>query len=344
MSNTNKVRKGKWLVPATALVLGALVFGGNDIEASAAEYTPETWVVRSPEEITIVDRSNYLIIWGDTLWAISEASGVSVNALVQINNIANRDLIYAGNTLIIDGQVITVTEQNGKKSSFVVEGDNVKKTETHAVADQTVAPKEQVAAKPVVKEDESVEVVEEDEGGNFTIIDVTEEAKDAVTDTDENVVEDEVIVDEDEAVEEDEGGNFLPAVPVTPEVEEEVDVPVEEEVEVDVPVEEEVTEPELEENEPIEGTISVELQMSQVIDYVLSTVDDRLVVSTYGEIVADPDANLQFFGSTGEYGNFDDIDELYASTQVVSAYLTSLGIEHYVDNGSNFSNVMVTVK
>ena len=43
--------------------------------------------------------SHYTIKWGDTLSAISGATGLSVDSLVEINRIANRDLIFANNKL-----------------------------------------------------------------------------------------------------------------------------------------------------------------------------------------------------------------------------------------------------
>ena len=43
----------------------------------------------------------YTIKRGDTLWGISLRYGVTVNQLVSWNNIANPNLIYAGNTLVI---------------------------------------------------------------------------------------------------------------------------------------------------------------------------------------------------------------------------------------------------
>lgn len=210
--------KGKqWMVLSTvAMALGVVAFGGT--EASAAEYTAATWEARMPSEIQILDRANYLIEWGDTLWAISEASDVSVDALVKINNIANRDLIFAGNTLVIEGNKVTVTEQNGNKSSFVVEGDSVTETTDHVVA--------------------GVDVDEED-GGNFEFVgnDDKEDVNDAPAvekPADEKPAEDTPVVDvEDEDEDEDEGGNFAPANPVeeeddtnTGDVDEEADTPV----------------------------------------------------------------------------------------------------------------------
>lgn len=48
--------------------------------------------------------TTYTIQPGDTLWAISSKFGVTVDAIVRINNIANPDLIYAGQVLQIPGK------------------------------------------------------------------------------------------------------------------------------------------------------------------------------------------------------------------------------------------------
>ncbi|MFR5684262.1 MAG: LysM peptidoglycan-binding domain-containing protein, partial [Clostridia bacterium] len=43
----------------------------------------------------------YRIVYGDTLWGISKRYGTTVAELVNLNNIANPNLIYAGETLKI---------------------------------------------------------------------------------------------------------------------------------------------------------------------------------------------------------------------------------------------------
>ncbi|HEY0753099.1 MAG TPA: LysM peptidoglycan-binding domain-containing protein [Ktedonobacteraceae bacterium] len=47
--------------------------------------------------------SSYTIVSGDTLSGIGSKFGVSVASLIAANNIANPDMIYAGQTLIIPG-------------------------------------------------------------------------------------------------------------------------------------------------------------------------------------------------------------------------------------------------
>lgn len=54
----------------------------------------------------------YTIVWGDTLSGIASRFGVSINALVAANGIANPDLIYAGDTIVIpDGSSARAPQQ-----------------------------------------------------------------------------------------------------------------------------------------------------------------------------------------------------------------------------------------
>ncbi len=48
------------------------------------------------------ESTTYTIKKGDTLWSISRMYNITVSELVKINNITNPNLIYAGETLIID--------------------------------------------------------------------------------------------------------------------------------------------------------------------------------------------------------------------------------------------------
>ena len=54
-----------------------------------------------------LDGQQYVIQWGDTLWGISQATGISIEKLAYDNNIQNIDLIFAGDVLILkrDGDV-----------------------------------------------------------------------------------------------------------------------------------------------------------------------------------------------------------------------------------------------
>ena len=77
-------------------------FYQNQTSAHAADIT--NWI--NPKQL---NGQQYVIQWGDTLWGISQATGISVEKLAYDNNIQNIDLIYAGDVLILnrDGQVPT---------------------------------------------------------------------------------------------------------------------------------------------------------------------------------------------------------------------------------------------
>ena len=91
-------------------------FYQNQTSAHAADIT--NWIASTPEQITNnlttqninpqqLDGQQYVIQWGDTLWGISQATGISIEKLVYDNNIQNIDLIFAGDVLILkrDGDV-----------------------------------------------------------------------------------------------------------------------------------------------------------------------------------------------------------------------------------------------
>ncbi|UXV67057.1 MULTISPECIES: LysM peptidoglycan-binding domain-containing protein [Lactococcus] len=110
------------------LVIGASMFAlglGLNMPATTAHASQldGQWKARTVQEIKAdFDKSgtsqSYKIQWGDTLSAISAAINVSQDRLAQINSIENKDLIFAGNTIQIDGNgsdaTITIKDQNGK--------------------------------------------------------------------------------------------------------------------------------------------------------------------------------------------------------------------------------------
>lgn len=138
-----------------ALVLSGLFTAGQDVEASS-------WEPRTVSEIKAEiqeqkdnqdDTSSvkYTFKNGDTLWGISEATGIPVQALTQVNEIANRDLIFVGNSIYLskDNKVISVKDANNEVKSYDVSED-VKETETpNDVVEKSqakAAPKEQAPA------------------------------------------------------------------------------------------------------------------------------------------------------------------------------------------------------
>ena len=151
-----KLRTGA--IVATGVILLGLGFLAPTVSASEQD---GVWVARTVAEVkadiqNIDNLSHYTIKWGDTLSAISGATGLSVDSLVEINRIANRDLIFANNKLYFseeaflkDGntevkrQRVSI-ENSGSRQSYEVET----KTDT-VTGEQTTTVKQTT---PVVVE------------------------------------------------------------------------------------------------------------------------------------------------------------------------------------------------
>lgn len=114
-------KMGKW----SYLSLASLVIGGLAVGTTAVVASESSWVARTASMIKAdIKGDEYTIKWGDTLSAISEATGISVNRLAAANKIQNIDLIYAGNVLVFghyvdektgeSHQTIAIKDQNNQ--------------------------------------------------------------------------------------------------------------------------------------------------------------------------------------------------------------------------------------
>ena len=162
-----KLRTGA--IVATGVILLGLGFLAPTVSANEQD---GVWVARTVAEVKadiqhIDNLSHYTIKWGDTLSAISEATGLSVDSLVEINRIANRDLIFANNKLYFseeaflkDGNTEVRRQQvsianSGSCQSYEVET----KTDT-VTGEQTTTVKQTT---PVVVETPAVSAVKAEE-------------------------------------------------------------------------------------------------------------------------------------------------------------------------------------
>lgn len=127
--------RNKIFAASAALALSGL-FTMNNQEVEAA-WAPRT-VSEIKEDIETVkenqedsDAVEYSFRDGDTLWGISEATGIPVNALTQVNEINNRHLIFVGNSIYLseNNSVISVKDENNEVKSYDVTSE-VKETET----------------------------------------------------------------------------------------------------------------------------------------------------------------------------------------------------------------------
>ncbi|WP_169720315.1 LysM peptidoglycan-binding domain-containing M23 family metallopeptidase [Atopococcus tabaci] len=150
----------KWVAAAaTAALIGAggvIPFAGPTTVHAAEESSVPAWSANSVEEVAqeleiqnAEQTLSYQIQWGDTLSALSAATGVSVAEIAAQNNIENPDLIYANEYLYGSSAV-----------NQEVEETPVEQTEAVEAAEQT-----EEAAEPEepVETDEAEEVTEEEE-------------------------------------------------------------------------------------------------------------------------------------------------------------------------------------
>ena len=162
-----KLRTGA--IVATGVILLGLGFLAPTVSANEQD---GVWVARTVAEVkadiqNINNLSHYTIKWGDTLSAISGATGLSVDSLVEINRIANRDLIFANNQLYFseeaflkDGNTEVKRQQvsidnSGSRQSYEVET----KTDT-VTGEQTTTVKQTT---PVVVETPSTQAPKAEE-------------------------------------------------------------------------------------------------------------------------------------------------------------------------------------
>lgn len=138
--------KRKLFVAGASIAFSGILAFANPTEASAA-----TWTARSVDEIKQdiqedENGSNYMVTWGDTLSAIAAATEISLDTLVEVNNISNADMIIVGNKISLssDKSIVTVGEGEETRSYDVSHEEEIVEVETPVV--------ETVVETPVVEE------------------------------------------------------------------------------------------------------------------------------------------------------------------------------------------------
>lgn len=133
----NVIKKGLLTFGVTAALTGAFAVAGP-LNVEAAE-----WEARTVEEVKEDIQSNgvesrYTIRWGDTLGTIADALDISVNQIAHVNEIANRDLIIAGNTLHLSTDLDTVSiEEPASEEVQTYEIEEPAEEEASAPVEQT---------------------------------------------------------------------------------------------------------------------------------------------------------------------------------------------------------------
>jgi 3D (Asp-Asp-Asp) domain-containing protein len=125
----------------------------NTNEASAQEYAVENWEARTVNQIAeeIEEQMDeqegtisYTFQWGDTLWGISEATDISVDKLVQVNDIDDRSLIQVGSTIYLSEDASVISVQNDDEVvSYDISEEEVEETETPEEVEESVQEAEE---------------------------------------------------------------------------------------------------------------------------------------------------------------------------------------------------------
>ena len=162
-----KLRTGA--IVATGVILLGLGFLAPTVSANEQD---GVWVARTVTEVkddiqNIDNLSHYTIKWGDTLSAISGATGLSVDSLVEINRIANRDLIFANNKLYFSEEAF-LKDGNTEVKRQRVSIDNSDSCQSYEVETKTdtVTGEQTTTVKqttPVVVETPAVSAVKAEE-------------------------------------------------------------------------------------------------------------------------------------------------------------------------------------
>lgn len=167
--------KSKLFMTGATLAFSGFLALTNPTEALATEYTASTWSPRTVDEIKndikdLEQGSKYTFQWGDTLSAIASATEIPLKALVDVNSIANADLIMAGNSIHLskDNTVVTV-EQNAEVKSYDVSQEEVVEVETPAEVIEEYKAPEQPAAPAVQEVPNTAPAASASEGYTMTV-------------------------------------------------------------------------------------------------------------------------------------------------------------------------------
>ena len=130
--NMKPIKKQLMMVTASLALFGYAGFTANSASANEVEWTART-VEQVKQDVKKDDKGvqEYTIKWGDTLSVISEATGASLDSLVQVNEIQNANLIYPGTVIRFSADQKEVTVNNGSQehSYRVQENKEVKEVE-----------------------------------------------------------------------------------------------------------------------------------------------------------------------------------------------------------------------
>lgn len=143
------IKKQLMMVTASLALFSFAGFSATTASANEVEWTART-VEQVKQDVKTDDKGvqEYTIKWGDTLSVISEATGASLDTLVQVNEIQDANLIYPGTVLRFSADQKEVTVDNGtEQHSYRVQNNNeVKEVETTEATTQAAQETETTQA------------------------------------------------------------------------------------------------------------------------------------------------------------------------------------------------------
>ena len=120
------IKKQFMMVTASLALFSFAGSSATTASANEVEWTART-VEQVKQDVKKDDKGvqEYTIKWGDTLSVISEATGASLDTLVQVNEIQDANLIYPGTVLRFSADQKEVSVDNGtEEHSYRVQNNN----------------------------------------------------------------------------------------------------------------------------------------------------------------------------------------------------------------------------
>lgn len=286
---------------------------------------------------TIKDFSTYQIVWGDTLWGLSQASGVSISEFISTFGIQNPDLIYAGNPLGASSVGIIPSRTKSAEGTYkVMYGDTLSSiaasfgtTVERLVSWNNIMNQDLIVPGQVLRVTEDAQVAEsaeteKDQNDVQENTPVTGNEKGTETVVEKPVVsEDETDYDNvEEPVDEEDNSEPVDETPIEEETPSEPEQPVDEENDSE-PVDE------LTRNEIFFNAIRAELgNDAEHVRFSKSTWADEPKWDVRLDL-----NSTEMMDIEGEQNPFPTQEEMLAASKNVENYLNAQGYEFFLGEG-----------
>ncbi|MBF1725356.1 MAG: LysM peptidoglycan-binding domain-containing protein, partial [Streptococcus sp.] len=171
------IKKQFMMVTASLALFSFAGFSATTASANEVEWTART-VEQVKQDVKTDDKGvqEYTIKWGDTLSVISEATGASLDTLVQVNEIQDANLIYPGTVLRFSADQKEVTVDNGtEQHSYRVQNNNeVKEVETtEATTQEAETETTQAAQATEATQTTQAAAASSNQGGYYLTVEAT---------------------------------------------------------------------------------------------------------------------------------------------------------------------------